>query len=184
MPVYAIRCGERGPIKLGVAGNPQGRLIELQVAHFETLVLLRAWEGGEAEEAELHRQFFHARIRGEWHQLRENELDAITLPLVWKPEPPVEPVKAEPVKPEPIKIDLPPPVDVAGIVESRRLELGLSRLAVARRAGLNETYVRDLVVGRSTNQKTIHLRALAAALELSPEVLTNPTFPAPSGEVA
>lgn len=66
MPVYAIRAGETGPVKLGVSINPQARLVDLQIAHWESLRLIKLWEGGETEEARLHLRFADLHIRGEW----------------------------------------------------------------------------------------------------------------------
>jgi len=66
MPVYLIRAGLTGPVKIGKADDPRGRRSELQVAHYEELHLLRAWVGGLAEELRLHDLFADLRIRGEW----------------------------------------------------------------------------------------------------------------------
>ena len=64
--LYAIQRGVNGPIKIGIAGDPSGRLAALQTAHDEQLVLLAAWAGGRDEERSLHQRFADARIRGEW----------------------------------------------------------------------------------------------------------------------
>lgn len=66
MAVYAIRCGESGPVKLGKADDPQRRLADLQTAHWEVLSIIRTWPGGEEEEKFLHAHFASLRIRGEW----------------------------------------------------------------------------------------------------------------------
>jgi DNA-binding XRE family transcriptional regulator len=62
-----IRAGESGPVKIGHSNNPAGRLIDIQIAHYEKIWLLRLFEGGEAEEAMLHMRFADLHIRGEWH---------------------------------------------------------------------------------------------------------------------
>ena len=85
MPVYLIRAGEHGPVKIGKADNPWQRRSELQVAHWEELRLLRIWEGSEAEEAQLHRRFLDHRLRGDWFtfsraMLRDVGLREIPLP--------------------------------------------------------------------------------------------------------
>jgi DNA-binding XRE family transcriptional regulator len=67
MAVYFIRAGEDGPIKIGHSNRPLHRLMELQVSHWQTLHLRGVLPGGEVEEAEIHSQFSHAHIRGEWH---------------------------------------------------------------------------------------------------------------------
>lgn len=66
MPVYVIRAGASGPVKIGVAGDPMHRLIDLQVAHYEELKIIRLLEGGATEEAALHVMFADLHIRGEW----------------------------------------------------------------------------------------------------------------------
>ena len=67
MPVYMIRAGETGPVKIGHSNDPIGRLVELQVGHYEKLRIIRLFDGGEAEEATLHVRFADLHIRGEWH---------------------------------------------------------------------------------------------------------------------
>ena len=66
MPVYLIRAGEAGPVKIGHAKNPRRRLAGFQCHHHETLVLLRTIAGAQPEEAALHRYSADLRIRGEW----------------------------------------------------------------------------------------------------------------------
>lgn len=65
MPVYFVRAGE-GPVKIGIAIDPEARLRELQTGHYESLSLLRVVDGDWAVEAWLHARFAAARIRGEW----------------------------------------------------------------------------------------------------------------------
>lgn len=64
--VYVIRAGYRGPIKVGLAKNPESRLREHQTSNHEELTLLHVLPGGRSQEAELHRRLKHARLRGEW----------------------------------------------------------------------------------------------------------------------
>lgn len=66
MPVYFIRAGSTGPIKIGHARNPQSRLSEIQVGHHEEVRLLGWYDGGVAEERALHARFSQHHIRGEW----------------------------------------------------------------------------------------------------------------------
>lgn len=67
MAVYFIQAGESGgPIKIGYAKNPLGRLRELQTGCHETLYLLAVISGGRLDEADLHRRYEYARHRGEW----------------------------------------------------------------------------------------------------------------------
>ena len=64
--VYVIRAGDIGPIKVGVAKNPEGRLREHQTSNHERLTLLHVLPGGRNLEAELHRNLKDARLHGEW----------------------------------------------------------------------------------------------------------------------
>ena len=63
---------------------------------------------------------------------------------------------------------------VAREVHRRMVAKRLSQKSLARAAGLNETYVRDLFHGRSRNQKTEHLRSLARALDCDLADLAEP----------
>jgi hypothetical protein len=66
MPVYFIRAGEGGPVKIGTAIDVRARFSTLQTGHYERLTLIRQVEGAEAQERWLHAQFDTLRIRGEW----------------------------------------------------------------------------------------------------------------------
>lgn len=82
MPVYLIRAGENGPVKIGRASDPAQRLSDLQTAHWETLRLIRVWEGDAAEESALHLQFADLRIRGEWFGFSRSMLSDVSLPVI------------------------------------------------------------------------------------------------------
>ncbi len=64
--LYFIQAGESGPIKIGLAGDPQHRLRGLQTAHYESLRLLAERPGGPELEADLHARFAAGRLSGEW----------------------------------------------------------------------------------------------------------------------
>lgn len=64
--VYFIQQGLDGPIKVGTADNPDGRLSQLQTAHVEKLYLRAVRRGGYELERQLHERFAAGRIRGEW----------------------------------------------------------------------------------------------------------------------
>ena len=66
MAVYFIRAGEDGPVKIGTAENPRGRLHTLKNAHYEELRLIRVVEGDRHLEMRIHERFQHLRIRLEW----------------------------------------------------------------------------------------------------------------------
>ena len=85
MPCYCIRAGQTGPVKLGVAGSVDDafrRLDSLQVAHYETLHLLRLWHGDEKAESELHARFADLRIRGEWFSFSRLMLGDVGLEVI------------------------------------------------------------------------------------------------------
>lgn len=67
--VYFIQAGVEGPIKIGIAGDPDARLRNLQVAHHEELTLLAECPGGTELEADLHERFAEGCIRGEWFRV-------------------------------------------------------------------------------------------------------------------
>lgn len=79
MPVYMIRAGEHGPVKIGHSFDPQFRLGQLQISHWETLRIIRLFEGAEIEEAALHQKFADQYIRGEWHHFSQAMLGNVGL---------------------------------------------------------------------------------------------------------
>lgn len=83
--VYFIRAGAAGPIKIGIARNPEGRLGELQVGSHEDLMLLATVPGDERLESHLHRHFEEHRIRGEWFRAAEELLALIERARRFKP---------------------------------------------------------------------------------------------------
>jgi hypothetical protein len=64
--VYFIRAGRTGPIKIGHAAYPEGRLRDLQCAHFQELILLGHVAGRVPVESAIHNRFKHLRMSGEW----------------------------------------------------------------------------------------------------------------------
>lgn len=84
MPVYLIRQGITGPVKIGVATDAVKRLRQLQTNQPITLRLVRLLEGGRAEEAALHQRFATRRMSGEWFSYStemEGDLGLKDLPL-------------------------------------------------------------------------------------------------------
>lgn len=63
------------------------------------------------------------------------------------------------------------PQTLATRVQHRLTALGLSREAASRQAGLNVTYVRDLIEGRTRTPLASKLARLASALKTTPEWL-------------
>lgn len=74
--IYAIQCGREGPIKIGVARDPQKRLADLQVGCPYELFLVAAGDLPDSAEREFHRQLWDYSVRGEWFQPHENVWDA------------------------------------------------------------------------------------------------------------
>ena len=76
--VYAIQVqnGENGPVKIGIATDPEGRLSQLQVANPYPLKLLgaRKFESAQRMEKHYHKRYGIHRLEGEWFELPENEL--------------------------------------------------------------------------------------------------------------
>lgn len=79
MAVYMIRAGESGPVKIGHSTEPEMRLSQLQVCHWETLRIIRLFEGGEPEEFLLHERFIDLHIRGEWHSFSRAMMGSVGL---------------------------------------------------------------------------------------------------------
>lgn len=127
MPVYMIRAGETGPVKIGYSVYPWGRLAELQVAHYETLRIVRLFEGGEPEEASLHIRFADLYLRGEWHSFSRLMMGDVGL---------VE------IKPEAIP-ELPPApsLDLGPRIASARKRARLSQRDVAALMGVSASAV-------------------------------------------
>lgn len=89
--VYFIRMGDDGPVKIGIAKDPQGRLRDLQVGCPFPLKLLATVSGGMEKEQRLHEELQEFRMEGEWFQptpevfaVVERELLAPSV-TSWKP---------------------------------------------------------------------------------------------------
>lgn len=64
--VYFVQGADGGPIKIGIAADPEARLGFLQISSPSKLRITRTVEGGREKERELHGRFSDDRIRGEW----------------------------------------------------------------------------------------------------------------------
>jgi len=62
-------------------------------------------------------------------------------------------------------------MSVGDRIEKRLIVLGLKRAEASKKAGLNATYIRDLVEGRVRNPRSEHLARLAEVLETTLEWL-------------
>jgi hypothetical protein len=77
--IYAVQCGASGPIKIGKAKDPQGRLGELQVGNWEKLNLLAYQTCSEDNwlERQLHSKYAQYKVRGEWFMPSEQILQLV-----------------------------------------------------------------------------------------------------------
>lgn len=85
--LYAIQRGEGGPIKLGVAKDPDSRKKTLQTGSPEKLIGLAAWKALPGDERELHKRFAEHRISGEWFHPAPELIEyvyAADLPWWWE----------------------------------------------------------------------------------------------------
>ena len=64
--IYFIQSGTNGPIKIGQSDNPEERMAQLQIGCPYKLKLIWVYKGADITESELHAEFGHERIRGEW----------------------------------------------------------------------------------------------------------------------
>lgn len=82
MPVYFIRSGSDGPVKIGRTNNIRRRMQMLQTGSANQLVLLRAFIGGEVEEKAIHDRLSRFRVSGEWFEASDEVLNGdMGLPL-------------------------------------------------------------------------------------------------------
>jgi hypothetical protein len=96
MPVYFIRAGDTGPVKIGWTGNVEVRRKNLQGNHVEPLHLLRVIEGSRQRERWLHRHFAALRLTGEWFRF-DAEMLTIEPPEFNGLKPPKEPPPPKPL---------------------------------------------------------------------------------------
>lgn len=85
MPIYILRVGETGPVKIGRASNIVARIRELQGCHFETLNLIRVIEGGHTNERWMHRHYVAQKIRGEWFTFSDDMMTVVPGEARWRP---------------------------------------------------------------------------------------------------
>lgn len=76
MPVYFIRQGNSGPIKIGRASEVKRRIGQLQTGNPTTLQLL-GWlvaSNDDAMEKQLHAHYSEYRVRGEWFDIDQDHV--------------------------------------------------------------------------------------------------------------
>ena len=83
--LYVMENTYRESVKIGVAGNPEARLMQVQTGNTSLIVLRHTIEFDKRKTAEgverlLHMYFRHERIRGEWFDIAPDDaLEAYTL---------------------------------------------------------------------------------------------------------
>jgi len=88
MPVYIIRAGDTGVVKIGfTAGPARRRLAKMQTDNHERLTIIRWLDGDEGTEAAIQRRFAHLRIRGDWFTFSEELLGDIGAADIQEPQP-------------------------------------------------------------------------------------------------
>jgi hypothetical protein len=74
---YLIQAEGGGPVKIGsTGGDPMARLAQLQTGHPEELRIVGLYTG-RGQERRLHGLLEHARIRGEWFDTNDRDVDVI-----------------------------------------------------------------------------------------------------------
>ena len=75
--IYAIRAGQGGPVKFGIARNPKSRMSELQTGNHEKLVLSACVDIPDSCEKQIHHWLRQERLHGEWFKPTEKTLDVL-----------------------------------------------------------------------------------------------------------
>lgn len=70
--IYFIKSGDNGPVKIGYAVNITDRMEQLQTANPEKLEVILSLPGTFHKEKEIHEQFKHNRLRGEWFEYSDD----------------------------------------------------------------------------------------------------------------
>ncbi len=71
MPVYFVRAGNDGPVKIGWSTSISSRIRALQTAHYLEIIPLREIDCDIRGERIFHNYFYNKRIRGEWFEYDE-----------------------------------------------------------------------------------------------------------------
>jgi hypothetical protein len=86
MPVYFIRAGDTGPVKIGLSRDPKGRLKEFDIQSPVPLQLIRVVNGDRHTELYLHKRYKSLWLRGEWFLYCPTMMGDLDLPV--SPTPP------------------------------------------------------------------------------------------------
>lgn len=72
--IYFVQCGKDGPIKIGCSDDVEKRIAQMQIGCPYELALLWQIKGDNEDEASLHEQWKHEKVRGEWFHPSEQLL--------------------------------------------------------------------------------------------------------------
>ena len=75
--IYFIRNIVSGDIKIGFSDTPTKRLRDLQTGSADKLVLMKTIPGDKELEAQIHQQFSHCRLDGEWFSPTDELLEFV-----------------------------------------------------------------------------------------------------------
>lgn len=142
MPVYMVRVGDNGPVKIGwSARSPEKRVRSLQCGHHQHLRIIRTVDGPREAERWMHEFFRAQRLRGEWFkwslQMTEVTLDQVR-PLPKLP-------RSREVCPSTVIWES----ELLAEIEACIARTGETPSAFGRRAAGDPSLVADLKVGRS-----------------------------------
>lgn len=137
MPVYIIRAGQFGPVKIGFAEDVSTRLVKMQSDNHETLAVIRHLVGGFVEERALHQRFSALRLQGEWFSFTHEMLDDLGLEDV-DPPPPTAAARKQKAAASVIRTN----ATLEGFgprLRVARLAAGLTQVDLARVAGVGHS---------------------------------------------
>lgn len=143
MAIYMIRAGEDGPVKIGCADDPEGRLIYLQGGNHLELSIIRLMPGGIAVERQLHQTFADQRIRGEWFWFHPDMLTINPSEIEETPKFGCRRVEAE------------PPQSLIEEIEAFALWSGLSESTIGGRAVKDSRFVSRLRSGKAVTMNNV-----------------------------
>jgi T5orf172 domain len=179
MPVYIIRAGNDGPVKIGCAKNINLRINTLQTSHYEKLELIRSLPGNAATERWLHKLFANLRMIGEWFAFSPDMM------VVEPPaEPPAETIPVDRSVPLAIRRDIEKSRTISNDAEDEMaiptprdleilaLDAGISMTEACNRAKVSPAVFHRWKRGES-NPGAEHLRAIIRELRVA--ILDNDT---------
>ncbi|HEY4452341.1 MAG TPA: GIY-YIG nuclease family protein [Solirubrobacteraceae bacterium] len=83
--IYVLLDGESNAVKIGRTTDLRGRPRDLQTGNPRELELVSAWRGNASQEREMHAEFQHLRIRGEWFACTDDLLRYVRNLNIYEP---------------------------------------------------------------------------------------------------